>query len=275
MSPNSTFEVDPQPDSPGELRVSIAQVPEGHLTLWLPEIIWRDFPDRRELRRPTGKEEAIDTYSVMYMEMLEAWRAVSWERTAAGGLTRELEFSAGRVSASATPADGELLLEVTVANESSQSWRDCWAEVCLRLAPCPSFADTTRRRTLGRVGGEWTALSETPPATLDPTMNIYRATPEVEFVERCIRDWASAALPVQLDHPLIAVANEDDSAVVGLVFDPCAEYCNNLAGDMACIHSDPLLGDLEPGGVATARGKVVYFEGSAAAFTRAVPAARA
>lgn len=262
------------PERPGEIRISVPRTNDEHLTMWLPEIIWRDTPGCRGPARPTASNEAIDVYSAMYMELFEEWKTVPWLATPEGGIARSLEFVGGYVSATATPVGHEVIFEITVANESSRTWRDCWAEACLRLAPSASFADTSRRRTLGRIEGEWTVLSETPATTMAHKMNIYNATPEVKFVERCLQDWGVSSIPVQLDHSLIAVGNRSDSAVIGLLFERCAAYCNNLDADMACIHSDPFFGDIEPGSAATNRGKLMYLEGSVAEFIQNASAVR-
>jgi hypothetical protein len=260
------FEVDADSDRAGQLRIESPRLPGEWFTLWLPENIRRDLPGRIELPRPTSEVAADTAYAVMGMASSEQWRTVPWRRSEQGGVERTIRFDEGSVYASARPIGRELQLELTVTNGSSQRWLDCWAEVCLRLAPSASFADTNRGRTYGRVDGTWMALKDQPLATPDPCHNVYRPTPEVEFAERCIRDWWCDDLRVQLDHPLIAVANREDTAVVGIVFQPCAKYCNNLHAHMACIHSDPLLGDIAPGASHTVRGKVIYFAGSTARF---------
>ena len=265
MNQEPAFRIDPVPDDPGDLRIALREREGEVLKLWLPENIWRDPADRPELPRPTAGPIAHDTYAVLGFEN-EEWQATPWERTAAGGLTRVVGFADGEVRASATPVGDDIALELAVTNRTSEPWYDCWAEVCLRLATSPSFADPLRERTLGRIDGRWTSLESTPLCTPDPTHNSYLTTPPVEFVKRCARDWWCDEFPVQLDHPLIAVHDRYDRGVLGIVFEPCAEYCNNLEPDYACIHSDPLLGDVEPSETAVTRGKIVYVRASREAF---------
>jgi len=272
--PAPAFRLDWTCDTPCDLRVEVLSHPGEWLRLWLPENIWRDLPSRPELARPTSQAAAHDAYAALAMTD-PTWQRTPWQRTADGAFERRLAFSEGRVSARARPVGNEILLDIAVTNESSRAWLDCWAEVCLSLAPSSSFADPDRTRTLGRVDGRWTVMSSTPAAKPNPDHNTYHATPAVEFIERCARDWWCEEFRVQLDHPLIAVANRDDTAVIGIVFERCAEHCNNLEPDYACIHSDPLLGELEPGATSPAQGWIVYVVGSARAFVARAPAIRA
>jgi len=273
-SDSPVFQVEGTLGRPGELGIELRGFPGEFFTLWLPENVWRDLPGREELSGPQSGPAAYRANAVFGMDSSKEWQETSWGRTEEGGVFRTVQFADGFVSAAATPVRNEVLLEVTVTNTTSQTWLDCWAEVCLRLAPSRSFADTLRERTLGRIGGRWTLLGSTPPARPDPAQNMYVATPAIAFVERCLRDWWCAEFPVKLDHPLVAVQNRDDSAVLGVLFDPCAGYCNCLKPDMACIHSDPLLGEIEPGATKTALGKLVYVEGSVRDFVETASAMR-
>jgi hypothetical protein len=188
-----------------------------------------------------------------------------------------LEFAHGRVSASATPNENELLLEVTVTNASSRAWLDCFAMVCLRFAPSPSFADTTGDRTFVRTDGTWMRVSET--AIKNGTSHSefqathYRPVRQNELVQRWTR-FRELKISAELDHPLIATSNRDDTAVIGMLFERPAQHFHNRAGSMACVHSDPLLGDIEPGAGITTRGKIIYFDGSAADFLESASAIR-
>lgn len=265
-SDSPVFRVEGTLGKPGELRIKLIGHRGEFLTLWLPENIWRDLPGRKELPRPQRGPAAYRANAVFGMDSSKEWQETPWDRTEEGEVFRTVQFTDGFVSASAIAVRNELLLRVMITNATSQTWLDCWAEVCLRLAPSPSFADTLRERTLGRIDGKWTFLSSLPLAKPNPAQNMYIATPAIPFVERCLGDWWCAEFPVQLDHPLIAVHNRDDSAVIGVLFDPCAGYCNCLKPDMACIHSDPLLGNIEPGETKTALGKLVYVEGSVQEF---------
>jgi hypothetical protein len=262
---SARFHVDAVQDAPGDLALTIRDRPGESFRLWLPENIWRDLPGLPDLPRPTPSPLAHRAYAVLRLD-LEAWQTTPWERTDAGGMTRAVSFPSGKVRATATPVRDELELELDVTNGSARTWTDCWAEVCLRLATSPAFADTARQRTLGRIDGQWATLETTPLCEPHPDWNTYLGTPPVEFVKRCMRDWWCRDFPVQLDHPIIAVHDRDDSAVVGIGFETPAEYCNNLEPDFACIHSDPLLGEIRPGGTAKTRGKIVYAEGSKTAF---------
>jgi len=249
-------------DRPGELRVDLPNRPGEFVTLWLPENIWRDIPGREELPRPQRGPVSYEANAVFGMDKSEQWHRTPWDRTEGGGVSRTVHFADGFVAARANPVSDGLLLELAVTNTTSRVWRDCWAEVCLRLAPSPSFGDMLRERTVGRIDGNWRVLSSTPPGKPDPARNMYIATPRIEFVERCLIDWWCVEFPVRLDHPLLAVHSRDDRAVIGILFDPCAGYCNCLKPEMACIHSDPLLGNIEPGETKAARGRLIYHEGT-------------
>ena len=152
-------------------------------------------------------------------------------------------------------------LEITLHNTSGETWLDCYAEVCLQLARAPEFADTTRERTFGRIGGQWKSFAETVPASPNPQHNTYLATPGNPFLEESVRGWWTDSFSVRLDHPLIAVRNKTDTATIGISFEPCSGHCNNLSSDMACIHSDPYLGRIASGEQATVRGRIFYHKG--------------
>lgn len=68
-------------------------------------------------------------------------------------------------------------------------------------------------------------------------------------------------IPVQLDHPLMAVCDRSNSAVIAIDFDPCNGYCNNLDPHMACIHSDPYVGTIAQCAERTVTGRIVCFRG--------------
>jgi hypothetical protein len=255
-----SLEIEEMPHEPDVLRVNVPDWSGEYFTLWLPEVIWRDLPDRKELARPQSFEASFKANAVFYMQTPDV-KKVPWKRNAEGGLVRSVDFPGGNILCSANPRDNEILLEIAIANTTSQTWLSSFAEVCLRLAPSPSFADTKRERTFGRIHGKWTRLSSTPPAKPDPARNLYLATPGNPFNARCVRDWWCKEFPVRLDHPLLAVHDREDRAVVGILFDPCSGYCNCLNKEMACIHSDPFLGNIQPGGKKKSRGKLIYFKG--------------
>jgi hypothetical protein len=283
VSKSVAFDVDAAPAVPGELRVALPSLRDEWLTLWLPELVFRDLPGRTALPdrpspvSPLDETEAWSLFTVMSMFGLPEWRTTPWTRDRLGGVTRSLDFGDGRVSASATPLANELLLEVTVANTSSQVWLDCYAMVCLRFAPSPAFADIRGDRTFVRIDGTWSRVSETgirnAMSHTEFQATHYRPVQSNELVDRWDR-FRELEVSARLDHPLIATSNRDGTAVVGLLFERTAQHFHNRAGNMACVHSDPLLGDIEPGAARTMRGKLVYFEGSTADFLETASAIR-
>lgn len=246
---------------PGTLDITIKDRPKQHFTLWFPEIIWRKLPYTKPPARPQKFQEAYDAYALFDMTN-PLWKNTQWMNSGTGKLQRTLTFDTGTVACSVQSQNNEICLDIDLTNNTSDLWMYCFAEVCLRLSPSLDFADLTRERTYGRINNRWISLHNSPTSLRDQLTNTYLATPENPFHKECLRDWWSDDFSVHLDHPLIAVHDQQNKAVISISFEPYSGYCNNLHANMACIHSDPYFDSIKPDSTKTAKGKIEYFEGS-------------
>jgi len=239
--------------------------PAQSFRLWFPEIIWHrlnrqySFGDKRTFNK------AFNSYG-LYSKKDNSWHNTVWEAVDGQGLQRTLDFSDGSVYAKATPFAGGVLLELSLCNKSDDVWKDCYAEICLQLANAPDFADIRRDRTYGRISGDWGVLASTPTACPNPQNNTYNATPPKPFLWETLRGWWTNDIHVTLDHPVIFVRSFSGDAIIGIGFTPCIGYCNNLSPTMACIHSDPYIGNIPPGHKRQVTGRVFYSHESIEAF---------
>ena len=245
----------------GVLDITITDRPKQHFTLWFPEMIWRKLPYTEPPVRRRKFQDAYDAYALFDMSN-PLWKNTLWISSGTGKLERVLTFGTGAVACSVQSQKNELGLEIDITNNTSDLWMYCFAEVCLQLYPSTDFADLTRERTYGRINKCWTSLHNSPTSLRDPLNNTYLANPENPFHKECLRDWWSDDFSVRLDHPIIAVHDQQNKNVISISFEPCSGFCNNLHANMACIHSDPYFGSIKPTSTKTAKGKIVYFEGS-------------
>jgi len=252
-------------DNKGDIKLVLSDRPDQSFRLCFPEVIWRHTESGRPVQSGRTFEEVLRDYKVFWKKE-PSYSGTEWKIDAKGSFRRSIEFAGGSVQAGIFPFDEGVKLELPINNNSETSWMDCYAEVCLQLSGSPDFADTARERTYGRIKGEWKALSSTPAGRPDSRRNTYYATPQNAFLWEMLRGWWTEAIDVTLDHPMIFVQSRAGDGIVGIEFEHPIGYCNNLSFGMACIHSDPYLGNIPPGGKAHAAGRILYCRKSREAF---------
>jgi hypothetical protein len=256
------IEMQNDPDEAGAIRLVLSDRSDSqNLRLWFPEIIWRNRNQQQSLGDNRTFEDAFDSYA-LYSKQEESWRSTKWESEGCHVFQRTLDFGDGIVKAKATSDADGINMELLLCNKSNEIWIDCYSEICLQLANASDFADFKRNRTYGRTSGKWHTLDTTPLATPNPQRNSYNATPTKPFLWETIRGWWINKINVTLDHPVIFVQNSSGDAIIGIGFKPCVGYCNNLDPNMACIHSDPFMGNITPGHTKTVSGRIFYNHGS-------------
>jgi len=178
----------------------------------------------------------------------------SWEHAKAFGL----RFLQGiRYRAIIAPCETGLALRLTVTNLSERALHHVVGFPCLGR-PTEEFRDEEMARTFIATGAGLTPLAETDRGTGDPRRTHYVVTGErpMRFVGEPF--WGR---PSGTEARGGAILRTDKSGrfTVGTAWERVCELFHN-EDDHHCIHSVPVVGDLEPGETATVRGRIVLAE---------------
>jgi hypothetical protein len=156
---------------------------------------------------------------------------------------------------------GVLSLHLSIRNLSPQTWHQAAGVVCLRLSGAPTFADGNLERTYIRSGGEFVRLADTDRSYGNPNFNAYLCgglTPPPAWAKPEALWTARRESP---DDGFIATIARDGSGVAAVLWEPAHDVGCNVSEDFRCIHSNPLVGDLEGGRTTTCRGCIAVLKG--------------
>lgn len=143
-----------------------------------------------------------------------------------------------------TAAVDEITFELTVTNPGEQRWqRMPMMLFCLQCNRAPGFLDYEAERTYVRQGGRWVTMNEV-------------VNGEFQGHRMC-----GVGVGRDLSERIAARVSEDGTYVLGIATDIAASLSFNFQDRIACLHSNPEWGLLEPGAEASARGKVYLLKG--------------
>lgn len=193
--------------------------------LWLPEGVGN--PDGSLLF--ILSEEADFTFERLGEEH---W-AHTFEKPGSFGLRGECRAIADGVS-----------MSLQITNLSDQRWESVAPGVCVQLAAAPDFADTTLQRTFTVSNDELVPMQQ--PQRTGPTHHYGCSSPATENF-----------IAVNSDPPGYVLAQWWEGGPVSVG--------GNCHPSMACIHSPPALGAIEPGESATCVGGLYFMPGDVGA----------
>ena len=157
---------------------------------------------------------------------------------------------------------GMLTLSLSIRNLSQERWRQAGGVVCLRLWEAPTFADGELVRTYMRSAGDFVSLADTDRSYGNPNFNAYLRSgvgPLAAWAEPTALWTPRREVP---DDGFVATVARDGSGVVAMFWEPFHDIGCNASEQFRCIHSNPMVGDLEPGETATCRGCICVLKGS-------------
>lgn len=173
----------------------------------------------------------------------------------------------------------ELETRVKLRNLSSRTWRETNAFTCLTYADAPLFNDPSLRRTFVPTG-DWRSRPGWKPlaelfAAYNPGRGNYTFFP-VRGGPKLVDLWVvrrvnPAAHRQVLSRGFSGVVSRDGKWTIGMTTRKAAYFFNNRSPrvehlDGVCIHTDPLLGEVAPGGYAEGVSTIHIVEGGIDAF---------
>jgi hypothetical protein len=156
---------------------------------------------------------------------------------------------------------GAVTFELAVRNLSERPWRQAAGVVCVRLSEAPTFADGELKRTYMRSGGRFVCLADTDRSYGNSNFNAYLREglrPPTAWEQPDALWTARREVP---DDGFIATVASDGSGVAAVLWEPAHDVGCNVSEDFRCIHSNPMVGDLEAGQTATCRGCICMVKG--------------
>ena len=233
------------PDSPGVHADTFILRPVGD-TAWftfrhrkLGRRRWMlRMPEYMHLDEATGKNRT--PYGVQW-EVLDGGARLRFSL----GLPEERKTALGLdFRGTVTAGVDEIEYELTVTNAGKQRWsRMPMILFCLQCNRAPGFLDYDAVRTYVRRGGSWVTMNEVV---------------EGKFQDHRMCGVGAARGAAER---IAARVSEDGAYVLGIATDIATSLSFNFQDRIACLHSNPNWGLLEPGKEATARGKVYLLEG--------------
>jgi len=150
---------------------------------------------------------------------------------------------------SATAGSDTIDFELKVKNVGAEKWEKMQMTLfCLQSKDAPIFRDYDAVRTYIHRDGKWVTINEVESGKFAPHRMVIvsvRNPKSSGGVER-----------------LAAKVSEDGQYVLGLATDIAETLSFNFQNDVACIHSNPDWGLMDPGQEVTAKGKVYLFKGT-------------
>lgn len=169
----------------------------------------------------------------------------------------EVRFLADRIDA-----------QVKATNLSSRSWEKLNAFTCFAYYAAPSFFDPQLQRTYLPVNGQWRSISQLF-SEHNPGSGIYTFFPVVA-APRLEELWACRFIkqfhPQVVDRGSVCVMSKNGDWVAGMTTPTPAYVFNNR--QKTCIHADPLMGTVPPGGTSVGSSSIYIFRGTLADFAR-------
>lgn len=185
---------------------------------------------------------------------------VPWEQVPAG-INYDRAFPNGLKCAGSVTHDGNHVdLRLVLENQGDISIKDIKLQTCLYLRAVRELSDFTSRNKLVHVpGGGWVPMERAVEASTE------RGSYFLGWPTFLDRDGpAPADLPV-----VVCLSNQAPRLVALTWFGNTFSLQNNP--NHPCMHADPFVGDLEPGGRVEIMGKMLFFEGTLEEFDRARP----
>ena len=179
----------------------------------------------------------------------------AWHAHGASGAVRVATLpEMAEYQASLNCRPGLVTFRLSIRNLSQRRWRQAAGVVCLRLSEAPTFADGELVRTYMRSRDEFVCLAGTNHSYGNPYFSVYLCAgmePAAAWSEPGALWTARREVP---DDGFVATLARDGSGVIGLLWEPAHDVSCNSSEQFRCIHSNPLIGDLNPGETATCRG---------------------
>jgi len=178
------------------------------------------------------------------------------------GIGYECELRNGvRFYVRVKPGKDELDMVLGVKNGTSSTLEQVSANMCVVLSDAPEFCDRTLARTYFLFGGKPRLLSSTTP---EPAAQ--KRPPWIHCQVRGIRpltvpdDCPWWVCRERADDGLIFTESAESRRFVALIWGRASSIVANSR--TPCVHSNPLLGDCEPGAVVEQAGRLLLHEGN-------------
>ena len=180
--------------------------------------------------------------------------AVPWKEVP-GGMAYERKLPDGiSFSVRIVKADRAVEIELSMQNRGEHPINDITLQTCVFLRAAREFSQRTADTKLVHVAGRgWLPFMK--------ALKLKDAKGTVRL------GWRSG--PKIADLPVILTTSSEAKRLVAFSWgkDTFSLVCNP---NHPCMHADPALPDLEPGGNAVIKGKVIFFEGSPEGFSSAL-----
>ena len=156
--------------------------------------------------------------------------------------------------------DYGLALSLSVTNISEQTFHNVTGNPCLGH-PSADFEDGGLERTFIMTGAGLTALKHTDRGSGDPIRTHYHVNGAEPVVFYGPPFWGEAGSTTATSGSILRTSR-DGRWTIGTGWETTSEIFQN-EDSHHCIHSVPALGDIQPGETKTARGHIVFLEGTA------------
>lgn len=192
---------------------------------------------------------------------------IAFQRRANGNWFYDQEVPHLRVGGTLDFEDDTLAMSLSITNTGTEKLTNITTQICVQLAAAPLFRDPERQYVHVTMDGRATCVRELdaregarsicwlvkgmPP---DPRRMPGTAPDGVMAWVRC------SAL--QAEDGVISVASPDGAWTLGTLWEEARYVFNNPSATLACLHSDPYLGDMEPGQTITRHGWIAAINGS-------------
>lgn len=209
--------------------------------LWLPELVLLGSSDQRA--------HAVGTVS--WVQDASSWR---YDHPNEG---QPLSFASA-----VDPLPSGWLLELTLRNQSEETFSHVVGTVCLQLPASGGFEDPDWTRTHYRSGDEFLTYAGQACGGGEDTyrMSLVKGRDQIERTARHKKKWGFTEQ--NSDDGIFAVASEDDESVITTTWQTVHHLQANNKPAFRCIHSNPYFGTLEPGVSKTVLGCVLITHGS-------------
>lgn len=169
----------------------------------------------------------------------------------------EVRFSPDRIDA-----------YVKTTNLSPRAWEKLNAFTCFAYYAAPSFFDPQMTRTYFPVNSQWKSVSqlfsEHDPGSGPYTFFRVAGGPRLEELWACRQ--IKQFHPQIVDQGCACVVSKDGKSIVGMTTPtPAYVFVNRKE---TCIHADPLMGTVPPGGTCVGSSTIYVFRGTLADFAK-------
>jgi hypothetical protein len=212
--------------------------------IWLPEG-W--FPQKGEdefLRSPATR---LGSAMCCVLDRTEDRRFFEEE----GTLVTTFEDSRVRMRGEVSPIEDGVALSLSLTNLSDTPIGPSLANVCVQFAAAPSFADPLLERYFYVSGGTIVHVNR-PYYNFEENHTWFFGTaPDTRFPHN-----------PPADYGFVGLASKDGEWVAGHGWDSSKKVWGNCHPSLACFHSDPEFGKVNPGQTLVSKGVLYIMRGS-------------